>query len=664
MIIKIENLKMDFLSKRSLKIFFISLFLFSLLRAGVYIDQAGYPPDAPKFVFSSQFSDSFYVINSESGQTVFSGELETWKINDPATGYDIYRGDFSAVKREGDYHILTKNGSSSATFRIEDSVYNDVYRKALRAFYFQRCGIALEAQFAGEYAHPRCHSTDAFFHESTGLSGYQPTAGGWHDAGDYGKYVVNAGITLGTMLMAYDYFPDHFNQDDLNIPESGNGIPDILDEVAWELDWLLSMQDSSGGVFFKVTREQFAPFIIPQDDKSPRYIYQISSTATADFAAVTARAAAVMKPFREEFSARLLSASRRAWNYLENNPDIVPAGGFKNPEGTATGEYGDSNDRDERLWAAAELFNTTGEAQYHAYYAACYADQGLFNQTMAWPNVKVLAHLTYLRSRTNGVSEKIRSELKNSLNQYCTELLAKCENSGFQVALQPGEYAWGSNSVPLNRAILLITAFEETRNKNFLNTAADQLHYILGANAHNLSFVTSIGTNYPHHPHHRPSAADDIGEPVPGLLAGGPDQYLDDAVLRSRFTSETPPALCYADHQESYASNEICINWNAPLVFVAGYFNSGDFSQIPDSGENNIPETIRLWQNYPNPFNSATTLYFSLPVAKPAQLNIYDVQGKAVYQKSLGLLPAGENRFVWSGIDLQGRPAASGIYFF
>jgi endoglucanase len=160
--------------------------------------------------------------------------------------------------------------------------------------------------------------------------------------------------------------------------------------------------------------------------------------------------------------------------------------------------------------------------------------------------------------------------------------------------------------------------------------ALDQLHYILGVNPYATSYVTGLGTTRPMHPHHRPSAADGIVEPVPGLLVGGPDQYRDDAILAGLFTAATPPALCYADVQASYASNEICINWNAPLVFVAGYFayastSTGILEQKPLH-----PSTTQLAQNYPNPFNPSTAISFQLSVPSFVTLKVYDPLGREI----------------------------------
>ncbi len=490
------------------------------------LDQVGYKPLSAKYVFVSSTADSFRVLDAATNSVRFVGQLILWRASDPATGNTVRRGDFTAFQQNGEFRIVTSAGDSSERFSISDTVYNQAYRKSLKGFYFQRCGTSLVQQYAGVYQHTVCHAQDGLLHPSTDSSGSRAAAGGWHDAGDYGKYVVNAGISVGTLLMAYEYFPSKFSQDDLNIPESGNGIPDILDEARYELEWLLKMQRSDGGVYHKLTREQFEGFVMPQNDNATRYLYQVSSTATADFAAMMARAARVYLPFDATFAQLCKAAAIRAWNFLMAHPSILPPGGFHNPTSPATGEYGDGNDSDERLWAAAELFVTTGGADYNSYYQSNYSSSSIFGYQMGWQDVRGLAHLTYLKSQQPATNEMVRLQLRSALNSFCNTQVSIRNNSGYLVALQTGDYYWGSNSVALNAAVLLIMGYTEFSTQTFLDVAADQMHYIFGSNAHSLSFVTGVGKRYPHHPHHRPSESDGIAEPVPGLMAGGPNRNL------------------------------------------------------------------------------------------------------------------------------------------
>lgn len=632
----------------------------------LFIDQLGYPPAASKYVFTDHPADSFTVRPAGGGAAVFRGPLSLFAANDPATGMTLYRGDFSTLSSAGQWVAEVSGAESSPPFAIGDTVYAALYRQSLKGFYFQRCGVDLLGAPAGPYFRTRGHVADGFFHASTGNSGFLPASRGWHDAGDYGKYIVNAGITVGTMLLAYENFPARFADDAINIPESGNGVPDLLDEVRFELEWMLKMQDAqSGGVYFKLTRENFSGFVMPAQDTGTRYVYELSTTASGDFAAVMARAARVYAPYDSSFAQTCLNAAVQAWGYLQAHPQIVPPGGFSNPPGTATGQYGDGDDRDERLWAAAELYLSTGESVYHNYYLNHYSQSGLMNSTMAWPRVQVMAHLAYLRGTLPGISGNLQNTLRTSLVGYCQTLLGLRNSKGFHVAMNNNDYVWGSNSVPLNRAVLLIFGYEETGNDLYREAALDQLHYILGVNAHRLSFVTGAGDAYPMFPHHRPSGADGVAEPVPGLLAGGPNKNLDDPVLQAHFDENTPPALCYIDDEGSYGSNEIAINWNAPLVLVGGYFAATDPpNSLGGSPGPFLPDTPELGQNYPNPFNGATVMTATLARAASLRLLIVDVLGRAVYQTPQEELPAGAHRFTWRGQNRLGNNVSSGVYYY
>lgn len=650
------------------KIFlFVVLLNFQSLFSQVFINQVGYKTNLPKFFYTNRNATTFQLIEESSGNVVFLGSLNLISTSDPATGMSIRKGDFSNFTSDGIYYIKLNTNDTSFHFKITSNVFEDVFKKSLKAFYFQRCGSQLFYQHAGVYQRQVCHTGDGFYHSSTGQSGFKFSRGGWHDAGDYGKYVVNAGISAATLLMAYELFPDYFNSDSLNIPESGNGIPDILDEVKYEVQWFLTMQAEDGAVYHKLTKEQFESFVMPSQDSGMRYIYQKSSTATGNFIAVLARFYRLYKNYDSSFANQCLNAAINAWNWLSNQSSIVPAGGFRNPSGTQTGEYGDYDDKDERLWAAAELFESTGQQSFKDYYEFNYNLGGLINSTMNWQNVRTLAHLTYLFSKQTSANQFVKSQILNSLISYSNNLVNKRNSNGFGVTLNPGEYYWGSNSQVLNNGILLILTYIKTNDSKYLSSAIEQINYILGSNAHNLSFVTGVGKKYPMKPHHRPSEADGIVEPIPGFVVGGPNQYLDDPILQQYFNQNTPPALCYIDHLQSYASNEIAINWNAPLVFVSGFMNKFLLTKV-EKDEQKIDD-FNLEQNFPNPFNSQTRIRFTLSSKsdeKPyrIKLKIVNLLGEEIFtlldeEKSPGIYEV-----IFDSSKLQNNNFSSGIYFY
>ncbi len=625
----------------------------------VFVNQSGYLPDATKFLVCNSAADSFYIVDSQTGGIKFASQFSSSFQNDPLSGMDLKIGNFSGFTLSGKYIVETNSGDYSFPFSISDTVYNKVYRLSQKAFYFQRCGTSLLMRNAGDYHHLACHTQDGFYHQSTGLNGFKYAIGGWHDAGDFGKYIVNAGITLGTLMLGYELFPDYFEADDLNIPESGNGIPDLLDEIRYELDWALKMQDTSGGVFTKLTPLNFAPFEMPEYDNATRYLYQISSAATADFAAFTAHAFRVFDDYDSLFAQTCLTASLNAWNYLEEHPNIVPPGGFVNPNDTNTGEYGDSNDKDERLWAAAELFASTNDTVFENYYLSNFNSVGLFTG-MSWQWVAPLAHLVYLLN-TGSQNTVAYAELKASLLSYVEELKTKMNSNGFRIPLNDGEFYWGSNSGVLNSSIYFIALDYINQNDDNFDYILQTMNYILGCNPLNQSFISGIGTKRLMHPHHRQSESDNILEPVPGLLAGGPNQYLNDATLQALFDENTPPALCYVDSVTSYASNEIAINWNAPLVFVAGYLNGkGMFTSVGEL-ENEKPDKIILYQNFPNPFNPNTIIKFEINKRANVRLEIFDSLGRKIITKINKTLTPG---IYFTDFSTANTHLASGVYLY
>ncbi len=649
------------MSKQTNKFLFFMMFGVLTLNAQnrLFVNQAGYLVNGIKTVVSSEDADSFYVVDYYSDAVKFAGSFTNSFENDNLSGMSLVVGDFSDFTQSGKYFIKLGNGYLSLPFEISDSVFNSLYILSQKAFYFQRCGTSLLMQNAGQYHHLACHTQDGFYHQTTGMNGFKYAVGGWHDAGDFGKYIVNAGITLGTLMLGYELFPEYFSKDDLNIPESGNGIPDLLDEIRYELEWELKMQDESGGVFTKLTRLNFAPFEMPEEDNATRYLYRISSTATGDFAAVMAHAYRLFGEYDSAFAETCLSASLNAWNFLEQNPDIVPAGGFVNPEDTNTGEYGDNNDSDERLWAAAELYSSTNDTAFEDYYLSKFHSVGLFS-SVSWQWVAPMAHLIYLLTTTsrNSVAE---AELKNSLNNYVLQIISKMNSNPFSIPLSDGEFYWGSNGAVLNEAMFLIAEDIINDNNENFNYVIKCLNYISGENPINQSFVSGVGTNRLMHPHHRQSASDNIDEPIPGLLSGGPNQYLNDPTLQALFNSETPPALCYIDSVSSYASNEIAINWNAPLVFVSGFVNGkAMLTSVNDFGYK-APNQIRLFQNYPNPFNPDTVIKFEIVKKGNVRLEVYNVLGEKVATLLNKKLNAGLHRIKFIP---QNYRISSGIYFY
>ena len=444
----------------------------------------------------------------------------------------------------------------------------------MRGYYGQRCGCNVD--LGNGYSHPACHLT-AEFHKTSGKTGPCKNHGGWHDAGDYGRYVVNSGISTGTLLWAWEMFHGAVRTLDLKIPESGGKLPDFLAEIRWNLDWMLSLQDADGGVWQKQTSEQFCGFVLPQDDRMVSYVIGTGSVpfkstcATADLAAVAAIAARCYGPFDDAYARNCMDAATRAYAWASKNPNVT----FRNPDGIRTGEYGDRDCHDELLWAAAELWRTTGDEEYRRAFEAGIAylrtTDGVQIMTPGWNQLSSFAFWTYAMANRKGGSSQLLAQIRTSTFREADKLVQNSRENGYGNTMALSDYVWGSNGVACNQSLQLLVADHLQKNDTFRQGAAENLHYLVGRNCWDLSWVTQLGTKSFQHPHHRPSAADNIPAPWPGLLSGGPNAHPGDAVARS--LPKRPPMQMYQDNQAAYSLNEIAINWNAPLVFLLAALN-------------------------------------------------------------------------------------------
>ncbi len=538
----------------------------------VKINQVGFTLKGKKTVITAGKSSYFFVKTAE-GKKVYSSDFGP-EVKDMLSGDTVKCGDFTALELPGKYYIETEKDGNSAQFEISDDVYEKPFKIAFHSFYHQRCGM--EINDGSPYGHKACHLSDAEMHYTTGKDADNFDArGGWHDAGDYGKYSVNSGISTGTLLLMFERFENRMETINTGLPEKAriNGLPEVLNEAKWNLDWMLKMQDKEdGGVYHKATPYMFPPMnLMPEDDKSVYFIYEKTSTATANLAAVAAIASRVFAKYDGNYSVKCLEASKKAWEYLKKNPGIVPAGGYKNPSDTKTGQYGDNEDRDERLWAASELFAATNGKEHEEYFCANYLTLGEpFSSASSWRDVKEMAMISMLVNNKK-IKKDIYEEIKSSLKRHADILVQRIKDNGYRSVMLEEDYKWGSNSVALNYAINLLAAADIFNNSDYKNAASEVLDYIFGRNPFAISYVTGIGSVSVKNIHHRPSVADKNTEPWPGLLCGGPNKGRQDPELKN-LPFDTPPARCYVDKEGSYAGNEIAINWNAPLCYVLAAF--------------------------------------------------------------------------------------------
>ncbi len=539
--------------------------------AAIKVDQVGYLTGAVKIAFVTSPAKTFEIRRSSDGRLALRGLLGP-AATDPLSGDTVETADFSRLRRAGSYYIQIPGVGKSWTFSVDRNVFERAYYLVMRSFYGQRCGTAVDLgpEFPG-YSHAACH-IHGEFDPSSGKSGPRDNIGGWHDAGDYGRYMVNSGVATGTLLWAWEIYGPRLNPIQLRIPETGNGTPDILNEVRWNLRWMLKMQDTDGGAWHKQTSTHFPDFIAPDKDTLPSEVIGTGSApykstcATADLAAVAAIAARVYRPYDPHFAALALEAARRSWQWTEKYPNVT----FRNPPGISTGEYGDSNCADERLWAAAELWRTTGESAFHRFFLNHYAAylSGLDSPPAEnWSTLGPMALGTYVLSQRKDADAKARAAIRSRMLKAARAIVKSTAANPYHVSLKPTDFVWGSNGIAAQYGMDLMIANAIAPDPDFVNTAREDLHYLLGRNTFSLSWVTGIGEHSVLHPHHRPSGSGQQPGPWPGLMSGGPNAARQDPVLAAMPPGQ-PPERYYADQQASFASNEIAINWQANLVFL------------------------------------------------------------------------------------------------
>ena len=546
------------------------------------VNQVGFSPGAPKLavVTGTPVSDRFFVISSRVGDTVFSGTLGP--VMKSSNSSLISRvADFTPLKSAGEYHVSIPGMDPSYAFRVGRHIYVPVVKNALKGFYYQRSGMVLTAEYGEQWSRPAGHPDTAVIVHPSAANSFRSAGtvisspGGWYDAGDYNKYIVNSGITMGTLLDAYEDFPAFYDTLRTNIPPIF-GVPDLLNEALYNLRWMLTMQDpSDGGVYHKCTNAVFDGMVMPGVTKAPRYVVQKGTAATLDFSAVMAQAARIFSKFTGSlpgFSDSCKQAAIRSWGWAQRYPDSVYDQNALNrafQPAISTGAYGDRHFEDEWYWAACELWMTTLDGQYYPTIGQHFHDALVLP---SWSNVATMGTLTLLRCLplVAGPSKWLDSlgVLRGQLLSAADGFLQSENRNAFHTVIggKKSDFVWGSNSVAANQGIVLIYAWLQTRNRAYLDAALNNLDYLLGRNATGYCFITGLGSHSPMHPHHRPSAADGIAAPVPGLLAGGPNPGQQD----HQHYAYSEPETSYTDQDQAYASNEIAINWNAPLVYLAG----------------------------------------------------------------------------------------------
>ena len=540
----------------------------------IRLNTVGYLPAAAKRAsVVASGGAKFRVLPADETTPAFEGTLSS-TVHNEDTREELAIADFTAVEIEGDYRLEIEGVGASAPIRIAPDLYREPFRTAVRGMYLWRCGTAVAGEHNGQtFTHEACHLADGYLDYVGGGHERRPGGGGWHDAGDYNKYVVNSGVTVGVMFRAWEDFHTQIELIELGLPEAGGPLPEFLAELKWQIDWLLTMQADDGSVYHKLSTENFGAMILPERETTDRFFVPWGSNATADFVAMTAMASRHFKPYDPAYADHCLKAARKSYNFLAAHPEPHRA----DQSGFTTGGY-ESEDWDDRLWAEAEIWEATGDAATLAAFESRLKSLSSENSEPGrprprrgrggrtptidvdfdWGNVKNLGLLTYLFSSREGRDGALVDQIRESLIDAADQIVATSREHGYARPLG-ARYYWGCNGSVARQTVVLEAARRLTGDDSYRAIQLDALNHLFGRNPYGRSFVTGLGLLPPLHPHDRRSAGDDVADPWPGYLVGGGH----------------PSALDWRDEQNDYRTNEIAINWNAALIYALA-------AQLPD----------------------------------------------------------------------------------
>jgi len=604
----------------------------------IVVDQFGWRPADPKSVVFAQpirgFNaaawgsfepgKTFLIRRSSDGVTVFAGPVTVWNSGTvhEQSGDRAWHGDFSAVTAPGTYFVQvpggTRPGSRSFDFRIGDDVYAAPLRAACRSYYYQRCGTDLTGQFGGNWNHQACHVGPGQDREAQEFAG-TPTGhprdvhGGWHDAGDYRKYVPFTYLTLFDLLTAVEWFPAVFG-DANGIPESGNGVPDLLDEIKWELDWILRTQYPDGSVATTVGVTGGDGGSPPDVDRAPRYQAGVSSPAASSLARACAQAAQLFPAYEQAYPGyahALREAALRSWGWLEKNPKNVRYRhrGFDQVDANVD----DADDQDRRIAAAAELFRLTGERRFRSFVDRLYDRHAPRKKDDHHPITRNYFDASASRdlevgfviyAQAPGATPKVVSAIKKTLAAGVRTVVEVTDDDPYLAYMWDGHYCWGSSAMKARWGSLCLWAVKLGVNPTmavaYRARAAEYLHYLHGRNPLNLVYLSNMGErgaragvgrscmSFYHGWMGGGSTLYD-GEasrwgPAPGFVPGGPnmfykpdrgpDAHLDHDIVPPQ---GQPPMKSYRDWSTGWPENswevtENGIYYEAAYIFLAAAF--------------------------------------------------------------------------------------------
>ncbi|MBQ2391089.1 MAG: glycoside hydrolase family 9 protein [Clostridia bacterium] len=559
----------------------------------ITVNQVGYETNSQKtaklfepFEVSSSKSTislvTFYVVDADYGHVVYQGTTIKRSYNNGTNCY-VSEFDFSSVTVEGRYYLHGPSGKSYE-FEVCDNPYDEVNDAMLTMLYYQRCGMALDADIVGDYyAHSACHTGDNYpatilnkdngsTYEASEVKTASDFSGGLHDAGDYGRYTTPAVQTIADLIYTYTMFPEAMNLDIIQ-DNKGEHISDALDEARYEAEWLLKMQAEDGGVYWRIVTIEFGTYHQPDKDgiflyggwttsvDKSRYGLYVSRTmyeATAGAAGAFASCYVAFKDIDKDFANECLAAAKKAYNWCMQSS--LPRGAKsafdkigETPKVIA-GSYGGTVCNEALWYAACSLYAATGDNTYHSQVKAM-ASAGCGYTEMGCYNFGGFGSLSYILC--DKADETIKNNIISAFKTKADDLKAKAEKNAWDsIYSDGGDYGWGSNA-DLGQNLKSCAVVDYiSGTKEYDSTIRGMISFMLGRNWSGYSFVTGYGTQSPKHPHHRQSWYTD--EPVPGMVVGG--------IYHGSYT----------DSNQNIQGNEICIYWNTSVTAIMAYVVEND----------------------------------------------------------------------------------------
>ncbi len=647
----------------------------------IRLDQFGYRPDSKKVavigdpVVGYDAAQSFtpgnmYEVRRVSdNQSVFSGAPVAWKNGDvhAQSGDRGWWFDFSVVNTPGEYYLqdVVRN-VSSYHFDIKPDVYRVVLQQAVRMYYYQRLNSPKEPPYtdpkwadATNYEGPNQDRAARSRWAKTDPSTARDLHGGWMDAGDVNKYTTFAEGAVLQLLEAYRRNPTAFT-DDFNIPESGNGIPDLLDELKWELDFLKRMQDATGtnGFLLKVGVDNYNDVSPISADTRPKFYLPECTSATLAGCAMFAQAGIVFSgstnPALQTYGADLTERAQLAWQRA-----IVTTSNFTQFESACDDGDIKSGDADRdaagqlesAVVAAVYLYEATGSAVYQNFIEAKYNQVQPISNTW-WGPYQSAVQYALLRysgfpNAKPAVAEAIRNQ-KAGMDYAFSIDSYDAKTDLYRAQMDDWAHHWGSNLVRSNCGTLnmdyVTFGINPGQAAQYREVAEQYVHWLHGTNPLGMSMLSNMyayggdacvneiyhtwmGNNTPYD-----NALTSPKGPAPGYLTGGPNK--DYSYPQLSPPANQPPQKSYLQFNDgwpesSWEITEPAIYYNAAYILLLSHFSTS--AVVPTSEPNQPSAAAITFDIFPNP--TGDTFSVRLPDARLRTVRVLDAQGKIVWAK-------------------------------